>query len=862
MTKRILMLGILALLACGQVLAEPATIMSAPVPALTFTAKPTATKTPEGAKIDFTVSAATDVAICIEDASGKIARHLAAGVLGNNAPRPLLADALTQSVEWNGKDDAGQPASGGPFKARVQLGMWPQLERYIGGTPYYWDNQIRGLTVSPVGEVYVLAVMGSGYAGTRAFVRVLDNQGQYRRTIVPYAANTPAERAEALGQVTFNGRRLPLVCNGYSDTLAPMLTGMPRQAMVWHPHGHLLLSSAVGSFDDVRPLRHILALDPKGGAPAGLGFVGPAIDPVGQGGDGGKCFDSVTVSPDGQWLYYSGYKEGDKKPRHAVLRGRWGEAELSVFAGHLSEPGNDDQHLSNPQGLATDAAGNVYVCDYGNDQVAIFGPDGKRLARFAVDMPQQIAIHAKSGAIFVASRKPAGPATATTSADPVIKKFSALGKDPPRQIWSQTLPGLEIMALDPTAEQARFWLAVSMPGRGMSLAAATEKDGKLEMSPPVGDAKGLISSGIMSGGRDADEVFLPGGAGFVRIDLKTGEQSPLVLKGTAHPFGELIVGRDGNFYIHGGGGQELYRFNAKGDPLPFAASEQPKLKLARTSKTLRGLFVTRDGTIYVLSWDYRKLTYLDSYDSQGNPLRKDIIAGLASGATGIQVDPAGNYYVTENIKPFDVMFPQPFGDRILSKTWKWFDLKDTRPAPWCYNYDNAYLSFWGCLLKFPAAGGTLYGLSASGRPIADAPADAVSFKSGYLARDVKVSGAAWIRPYAAYAGSHDFGADGSNCMCIANRMSLDDFGRLFVPDPFRFCVTVFDPNGNIITRIGTYGNLDSAGPGSDVPDPAIAFAWPRYVACMKDRMVVSDAVNRRLAVIGLRSFGTETCLLP
>jgi hypothetical protein len=55
--------------------------------------------------------------------------------------------------------------------------------------------------------------------------------------------------------------------------------------------------------------------------------------------------------------------------------------------------------------------------------------------------------------------------------------------------------------------------------------------------------------------------------------------------------------------------------------------------------------------------------------------------------------------------------------------------------------------------------------------------NAPAFKSGYLAKDVKVGGASWIRPCVTYAGSHDFGTDGSNCMCISSRMALDEFGR-------------------------------------------------------------------------------------
>src|SRR5881398_2493477 len=92
----------------------------------TFTKGPTAIKAGDRVKIDFAVDRNIDMAVYVEDADGKIVRHLAAGVLGKNPPEPLKANALAQSLEWDGKDDHGKPAAGGPFKVRVRLGMKPE----------------------------------------------------------------------------------------------------------------------------------------------------------------------------------------------------------------------------------------------------------------------------------------------------------------------------------------------------------------------------------------------------------------------------------------------------------------------------------------------------------------------------------------------------------------------------------------------------------------------------------------------------------------------------------------------------------------------------------------------------------------
>ncbi len=91
---------------------------------LSFTGKPSAAKDGEGAKIAFAVSAPTDVEVAVLDAKGAVVRHLAAGLLGKEAPAPFKKDALAQEVVWDGKDSDGRDAApgvaaaGGPLASR------------------------------------------------------------------------------------------------------------------------------------------------------------------------------------------------------------------------------------------------------------------------------------------------------------------------------------------------------------------------------------------------------------------------------------------------------------------------------------------------------------------------------------------------------------------------------------------------------------------------------------------------------------------------------------------------------------------------------------------------------------------------
>ena len=88
---------------------------------------------------------------------------------------------------------------------------------------------------------------------------------------------------------------------------------------------------------------------------------------------------------------------------------------------------------------------------------------------------------------------------------------------------------------------------------------------------------------------------------------------------------------------------------------------------------------------------------------------------------------------------------------------------------------------------------------------------------------------------------------------------MDGYGRLWVPDVFRFRVTALDSAGNELARIGSYGNVDSAGPGSLVPQPPIPFTFPNAVAVTEDRLYVADRKSGRIVVAKIVYATEETC---
>jgi hypothetical protein len=125
----------------------------------------------------------------------------------------------------------------------------------------------------------------------------------------------------------------------------------------------------------------------------------------------------------------------------------------------------------------------------------------------------------------------------------------------------------------------------------------------------------------------------------------------------------------------------------------------------------------------------------------------------------------------------------------------------------------------------------------------------------------------------------------SGCTCHRSTISLDGFERVFVPAAQTCSVNVLDANGNIVMRIGAYGNADCRGEHSPVPDPEtgelrprregdpddlksplaepdIAFVEPSYTAVTDEALYVLDRSNARIVRAALEYDTEETLAIP
>jgi hypothetical protein len=738
----------------------------------------TATRMPEGVRIAFEVSGFTDVEVAVLDGKDRVVRHLAAGLLGPHAPAPLQAGTLKQELPWDGRDDAGRTVLGmeagddstkaGTHRIRVRIGAMPRLEKVLGRNPNALDN-IVGLAVGSGGDLYVLTGIRGPAGGRR--LRVFDRQGRYLRTIMPYSAQTPVERTERVGHLMIDGQRVPIVFNGHSMSLYPLIPNMPRQSMAWNSRGYLVAASAADSPLESGLPRHLLAFDPRGGAPKELDFAGPELSvPVGMmrglGRSLYKRFDNVVCSPDGQYVYYTG---GDtmlgsdyysQPSRHAVFRFRWDEDKHKgveePFYGTDGRPGNEDGYLNNPRGMAVDADGNLFICDRNNNRIMIVSPEGVFLDHFPVRDPEQIAVHPKTGAIYTLCRPPDPPWRVKDHAPMGHREYGAWKKRvqarqnvririkrdgfeqewepqdaprPPARIakfsrWSRAAApreicfvegDIELMALD--AEATPAWIWVSRNGRLDRYADQGER--LVPASPTVDRTPGLVRPGHLVADPEYNRVLVCDGGSVldggkvVAVNIETGQVSAFI---EGIEVGDMDRAPDGTFCIVER--NALRRLDRNGRPIPLTPGGADKAAIGGfhpLGDAGRSLTVAPNGDIYLMRIAGEKgiQNRVDVFGPDGRRKQAALIDGLGIGDAGLGVDARGNVYVGVNVKPASRPLPPPVRGKVPESNWlSWVQWVDQfREPPWYYSMRNEYIYHYGSVMKFGPEGGTMYGRS-------------------------------------------------------------------------------------------------------------------------------------------------------
>ncbi len=888
-----------------------------------------------------------DATVAIEDGSGRIVRHLACGVLGEEAPPPFRKRSLVQAIVWDGKDDAGRYLDHKErLTVRVSLGLRARLERTL-----YWHPGKRvhgaGPVICPTKEgVYV-------YEGGEAMdhVRLFDHQGGYLRTLYPFGAGTagkvrgllrhsfPQDDPGAPGlPVKLNFLQTTLLASG--DSAVPVTykaASRTYESVAGKYPQHFGMGGCAATAMAVGAGRVALAYWKTSrfatdGTSGGMTLHGPTASfTVVRGGPswrgGGQKIPagatSAAVSPDGKWLYLAGFTWPENWDT-AGMRRRWlhgvarmrldGDEPPQVFAGSLKQgdAGTDDRHFRVPACVACDASGRVYVADYMNDRIQVFEPDGTLRRTIRAPAPAWIAIDPRRNEICVFTWLLGNRFMDERTDRSVPARLTRLGPlENPKVLAACELPlpnytphprshGVECTgyraALDPWTDPPTIW-AAGPPAHGLPpryagagirlfalaggklvlkrdfaaeaakavahLVPATHNRRRLYVNPATGrvyvgegqwpDGTGrnkafdqLLEIDPETGAvkvvplpfNAEDMCFGPGGLAYLRSRCFVGRYDPATWREVPWDYGEnwpaigfasgrgrraeavsaLPVFEGINWHMGGMGisprGHLAVSCYGVGEP---ETRKDEKHVFARKPYQPR-LYPGR------ALGHYRALVHV--WDRRGRLLHEDAIPGLPD-CYGLAIDARDDLYVLTS------------GTRVLAGRRYFNDLT-------------------GTLMKFRPGRGRI--VSAGEAPIAlpperrpKRPPDVQSALQG----PAWVEGQEWLYGGVGYCGKNR----GVGCSCFNTRFCLDSFARCFAPEMDRYSVAVLDSAGNVILRIGTYGNADDGLPlvkAGGPPRPRsiggdeVALFHGAYLAAHTDRrLFVADPGNARVLAVRL-----------
>ncbi len=845
--------------------------VAAPIHGAELFSEPPSAEVADGRTIiRFAVGRPTDAEVAIVDANGAIVRHLAAGCLGDDSKEPFRP-GLRQDIAWDGRDDQGLPVRDNALRVRVALGLTGRFERIIGWSGQNLDG-VRGLTCGPDGTLFV--VYGGGLYAHRqtTLITAFDRDGRYLRQVFPGPAGLPAPQRAGWPQVILDdGREVPVVFHLLSRCVYPGAVFGNRVLPATTSDGRLVMLSgaAEGStikHPDMRDGRRLLILGADGSVPAD--FLGPLVADDSLGG-----FGQVAISPDNRFAYVAGLFEPGKTGR-GLCQVVWrvvmdGSQPAEVFAGQMFQSGAGPNALNDPQGLAVDREGNVYVADYGNHRIAVFDPEGELLNELTVEYPDSVRVHRTTGAVYVMTLAPRPKPisdqhyyAASHNWKPAqVLKFNSRRATTPTSALDMPITGRygggAFLALDDSAEQARLWIGGIIYQSGpvfqiRDLGDRMEVAGKAIDAWIGTDEKPLPFVGDVAVSQGRVIVRHPTFRGILSpesrvFDAATGTPLDDFLPRTAEGktenywnlvYGEMTSGKDGRLYVHAD--TTLLRYEPDGRPATFSGLGSHIIDGLNFDRHTHqaSVFATARGDIFLAARligqgqaaDEDVLT-IKKIASDGRVAEEELIRVQAARLGGLAVDSRGNVYVGAQVAVADQRVPPWFLDRLP------LDSPHGHPG-------NAYAQY-GSILRFAPQGGAV----------------TIAEQGAYIAHRQKVSRVVLDGQLIARGGLVPGKYDrlGLGCACEVSRFDVDAFDRLYVPNVFRFCVLVLDRNGHEITRFGSYGNMDSRGPDSPVPQPEIAFGWPLTARCGDGRVLVADLVNCRVVAVRMEHQAVAEC---
>ncbi|PCJ56158.1 MAG: hypothetical protein COA79_19675 [Planctomycetota bacterium] len=284
--------------------------------------------------------------------------------------------------------------------------------------------------------------------------------------------------------------------------------------------------------------------------------------------------------------------------------------------------------------------------------------------------------------------------------------------------------------------------------------------------------------------------------------------------------GGMAISAKGNLVIHTAGG-------ANATTAKPSLHAKRKYKAAEENEDLNQLGAKMYPGRYL--WG---LMYV--YDKHGNFVVKDAAPGVGM-VDGLFIDSKDNIYTMVS------------GRRLFKG--KSYDAKLTD------DLSETIVKFKAGKIKFLSKDAKTVKLSPSSYP--KRPPE---IQGGTMGGNIWAEGAQWLYGGVGFAGKNGSWS-GGGCCCWNSRFVLDYFARSFVPELRHFSVAVLDTNGNLILRIGRYGNVDEGKPIIQAGGPKnttsiggdeVSLFHGAYLATDTDkRLFIADDGNSRILSVKL-----------
>ncbi|PCJ62327.1 MAG: hypothetical protein COA79_04485 [Planctomycetota bacterium] len=924
-----------------------------------FDKNPTIKKLENSIEINFSTKSLCDVTIAIEDSAGKIIRHLASGVLGDNAPEPFQKNSKSQKVSWDLKDDFERYIKNiNGISVRVSLGLKPKLDRTL-----YWSPHKRVARDTPImsasPEGMYIYDGGEGIDHVRLFGR----KGQYLKTIYPF----PADKVKDVKGLFWHkfiqdNKDYPIKPNFRQSSLLTSGTNCfqicyDEKAKVYKSTVPVPNAEHYGEFGEAAKafavIKGRIALAywslnrfSTDGSSKGMTLSGPKtsveiikkkkkkkiVTPTSP--------QSVALSPDGKFAYLTGFNwetwhhGGRPDWLHVVLKVEMdSDKKAVVFAGNMKvgKKGKGEKEFHVPTSVACDTKGRLYVSDYLNDRIQVFSSNGKFLKSIKSTKPAKVEIHQKTNEIYVFSWH------ISAKGHMVIRKVPAKLKiyksfEEPKLLNNINLPiqqhtwvmsnldkgmGTQFrVALDSWSEKPTIWIDQGKPIDYMVGPGVKKKISIMAIGPQIYELNGkkLVKKILFSElakksvtnlkiahknrqriytDHKSGKIYLgeghPSFSSLLEINPTTGsikkielpfdcEDMSIDAKGFAYLRGRGSVvryevkswkeipwdyGKEDNDegYVNGRGGKRsgkiISAVKVAGSPLHHygGIGVGPSGNLVVTSHTYTGRFSSDTAEMT----DKKNPMATDEGNVRGEvPEKQPVIypgrALLAKGSVVHLIDKHGKLIKTDALQGIGTTH----GVQVDLKN----NLYIMSAASRVINGKPYYNDLTGTLIKVKPGKAKIFSKNEKGVPV-------VLKKEAYPKRPLDLNGshggrswvqdAEWMFGGVGYSGKNA----GVGCNCWNNRFALDYYARSFVPEVDRYSVVVLDTNGNVILRIGRYGNVDDGMPlqkNSTVKNPAlrsiggdeVSLMHAAYLGVLTDRsLIIADQGNARLLSVKL-----------